>query len=58
MLWMTTVDVVGVRFSLTLLGRVAATATVLLIAVLTRPWICGTCGVGQVIRTTPSERHP
>ena len=34
MLWMTTVDVVGGSFSLTLLGRVAYTATVVLIAVL------------------------
>ena len=34
------------------------TLTVTIIPVLTRPGNCGTCSVGQVIRTTPSKMHP
>ena len=52
---MLTGDTTDVQFGLGLLDRATDHAYCQIILVLSRPWNCGTCDVGQVIRSTPSN---
>ena len=54
---MLTDDSMVVHFGLILFYRAVADHAVVIIQVLTRPGICGTCSAGQVIRATLSKTH-